>query len=97
MTRRAGRAPCRCDAVTTVCSNHRTDAYGGSIANRSRFLLELVEAMVSVWGSGRVAVRIGPSGIWNGMVDSDPRALFAYVADQLKRLTSLICTLSNHG
>ena len=67
-------------------SNHRTVAYGGSIANRSRFLLEVVEAMVSVWGSGRVAVRIGPSGTWNGMTDSDPRALFAYVADQLNRV-----------
>ena len=40
-------------------SNQRTDAYGGSIENRSRFLLEVVEAMVSVWGGNRVAVRLG--------------------------------------
>jgi N-ethylmaleimide reductase len=66
-------------------SNKRTDAYGGSIENRSRFLLELVEAMASVWGGDRVAVRIGPSGTWNGMSDSDPQALFAFVSAQLNR------------
>jgi N-ethylmaleimide reductase len=66
-------------------SNKRTDAYGGSIENRSRFLLEVVEAMVSVWGGNRVAVRIGPSGTWNEMSDSNAQALFDYVAEQLNR------------
>jgi len=66
-------------------SNHRTDAYGGSIENRSRFLMEVVEAMVSVWGGDRVAVRIGPSGTWNSMSDSNPGALFDYLAGQLNR------------
>ena len=66
-------------------SNKRTDAYGGSIENRSRFLLEIVEALVSVWGGERVAVRIGPSGTFNGMSDSNPGALFDYLAGQLNR------------
>jgi N-ethylmaleimide reductase len=66
-------------------SNKRTDAYGGPVENRSRFLLEIVEAMVSVWGGNRVAVRIGPGGTWNSMSDSNPAALFAYVAGQLNR------------
>lgn len=66
-------------------SNKRTDAYGGSIENRSRFLLEVVEALVSVWGGDRVGVRIAPGGTWNGMSDSNPQALFAYVAEQLNR------------
>lgn len=66
-------------------SNHRTDSYGGSIENRSRFLLEVVEALVSVWGGDRVAVRIGPGGTWNDMADSNPWALFTYVAGQLNR------------
>jgi N-ethylmaleimide reductase len=64
-------------------SNKRTDAYGGSIENRSRFLLEVVEAMTSVWGGGRVGVRIAPAGTWNHMHDSNPGALFVYVALQL--------------
>ena len=66
-------------------SNHRTDRYGGSIENRARFLLEIVAALVSVWGGDRVAVRLGPSGRWNGMSDSDPVALFDHVAAQLNR------------
>jgi len=56
-------------------SNKRTDAYGGSVENRSRFLLEVVEALALVWGGNRVAVRIGPSGTWNSMSDSNPSAL----------------------
>jgi N-ethylmaleimide reductase len=66
-------------------SNKRTDTYGGSIENRSRFLLEVVEAMASVWGGDRVAVRIGPGGTWNSMSDSNPAALFDYVVEQLNR------------
>jgi N-ethylmaleimide reductase len=66
-------------------SNKRTDTYGGSIENRSRFLLEVVGAMTSVWGGDRVAVRIAPAGTWNHMSDSNPAALFTYVAAQLNR------------
>src|ERR1700737_3899256 len=66
-------------------SNQRADAYGGSIENRARFLLEVVEAIASVWGGNRVGVRIGPGGTWNSMSDSNPTALFSYVADQLNR------------
>src|SRR6202047_3993435 len=66
-------------------SNHRTDAYGGSIENRSRLLLQVVKALISVWGGDRVAVRIGPGGTWNGMADSNPQALFDYVAEQLNQ------------
>jgi N-ethylmaleimide reductase len=66
-------------------SNKRTDGYGGSIANRARFLLEIVEAITSVWGVNRVGVRIGPEGTWNGMFDSDAKALFTYVAKHLNR------------
>jgi N-ethylmaleimide reductase len=64
-------------------SNKRTDDYGGSIENRARLLFEVVAAMVSVWGVDRVAVRIAPSGTWNSMSDSNPEALFTYVAERL--------------
>jgi N-ethylmaleimide reductase len=66
-------------------SNKRTDSYGGSIENRSRFLLEVVEAVTSVWGGEHVAVRIAPAGTWNHMRDSNPAATFNYVAQQLNR------------
>jgi N-ethylmaleimide reductase len=66
-------------------SNKRTDEYGGSIQNRTRFLVEVVEALVSACGADRVAVRLGPSGTWNGMSDTDPKSLFSYAAGQLNR------------
>jgi len=66
-------------------SNKRTDIYGGSIENRIRFLLEVTEAVTSVWGGDRVGVRLGPSGTFGSMSDSDPNALFGYAAAQLNR------------
>jgi N-ethylmaleimide reductase len=66
-------------------SNKRDDQYGGSIANRARFFLELTTALVSVWGKGRVGVRISPSGTYGSMYDSDPQATFGYLADQLNQ------------
>ncbi|MFM0088828.1 alkene reductase [Paraburkholderia sediminicola] len=67
-------------------SNKRTDIYGGSFENRARFLIEATQAVISVWGSERVAVRLGPSGTWGDMSDSNPEALFAYVAEELAKL-----------
>lgn len=64
-------------------SNQRAGAYGGSIANRSRLLLEVVDAAVGVWGAGRVGVRISPLNSYNDMKDSDPLALTAHVAAEL--------------
>lgn len=66
-------------------SNKRTDAYGGSIENRSRLLLEVVDAVIDVWGAGRVGVRLSPYGTFNDMSDSDPIALFNYVLEQLNK------------
>ena len=67
--------------------NARTDAYGGSVPNRARFLLEVTDAAIGVWGAGRVAVRISPLVPFNDMVDSQPDALVTYVAQELSRRT----------
>jgi N-ethylmaleimide reductase len=67
-------------------SNKRTDEYGGSPENRARLLLEIVHAVATVWGYNQVAVRIAPSGKWNGMSDSNPTATFNYVAKALAPL-----------
>ncbi|MEM0979283.1 MAG: alkene reductase [Cyanobacteria bacterium P01_H01_bin.58] len=64
-------------------SNQRTDAYGGSIANRARLLLEVTQAVVDVWGSDRVGVRLSPSNTFNDMSDSNPRATFSYAVKAL--------------
>ncbi|WP_158744488.1 alkene reductase [Acidisphaera sp. L21] len=65
-------------------SNSRSDAYGGSIENRTRLLFEVVDAVASVWGPTRVGVRLGPNNSFNAMHDSDPQALFAYAASGLR-------------
>ncbi len=67
-------------------TNHRTDEYGGSLENRTRFLLEVTGAVFSVWGSDRVGVRISPVNSFNDMSDSDPQATFNHVAGALSRL-----------
>ncbi|KYC38069.1 alkene reductase [Scytonema hofmannii PCC 7110] len=66
-------------------SNHRTDEYGGSIENRAKFLLEVVEAVASVWGGNRVGIKFSPSNTYYSMVDSDPKTTFSYTIDALNR------------
>ncbi|ROO24586.1 alkene reductase [Salinisphaera orenii] len=57
-------------------SNRRTDAYGGSVDNRMRLPLEVLEAVLGVWPADRVGIRLSPSGTMNDMRDSDPRTTF---------------------
>lgn len=64
-------------------SNQRTDEYGGSLENRTRFLKEVVQAVTETWEPSRVGVRISPENTFNDMHDSDPQATFNYVAEQL--------------
>jgi N-ethylmaleimide reductase len=66
-------------------TNHRTDAYGGSIENRFRILGEVVEAVSTVWPSNRVGVRLSPNGSFNDMGSPDYREQFTYVIRQLNR------------
>ncbi|MDJ0899561.1 MAG: alkene reductase [Xenococcus sp. MO_188.B8] len=68
-------------------SNQRSDRYGGSIANRARFLIEVTEAVTSVWGGDRVGVRLSPSSTFMSMQDSNPQALFGYVGKELNRFS----------
>ncbi|MDR5837071.1 alkene reductase [Caballeronia sp. LZ034LL] len=64
-------------------TNKRNDEYGGTVTNRARFLFDTLDAVVSVWGPGRVALRLSPSGTYGTMSDSDPHATFGYVAQRL--------------
>ena len=67
-------------------SNQRTDEYGGSIENRCRFVLEVMDRLVGVWGSGRVGIRLSPTISYNGMVDSSPLATFSTLIEKLNSL-----------
>jgi N-ethylmaleimide reductase len=64
-------------------SNQRTDAYGGSLANRIRLLLQVTEAITDVWGADRVGVRISPLNGFNSMGDSDPGKTFGTLVTEL--------------
>ncbi len=64
------------DQFLRDCVNRRSDAYGGTPANRIRLLREIVEALVAVWGAARVGVRLSPTNAFNAMSDSDPASVF---------------------
>ena len=64
-------------------TNKREDAYGGSVENRARLLLEVVGVVSTVFGAARVGVRLSPINPFNDIQDSDPQATFDYVATQL--------------
>jgi N-ethylmaleimide reductase len=66
-------------------SNHRTDAYGGTIENRARLLFEVVDAVAACIGKDRVAVRLAPHGNLGGLSDSDTVPHFSYVIRELDK------------
>ncbi|WP_460125782.1 alkene reductase [Pseudomonas sp. S2_C03] len=68
-------------------SNLRTDAYGGSIENRARFLIEVADAVVAEVGAHRVGVRLTPMGRFMGMGDATPEETFGYVVKALDART----------
>jgi 2,4-dienoyl-CoA reductase-like NADH-dependent reductase (Old Yellow Enzyme family) len=79
-------------------TNHRTDQYGGSLENRARLLLEVVDACVEVWGAGRVGVHLSPRADAHTMGDSDLAGTFTYVATELgKRGIAFICAREHEG
>jgi N-ethylmaleimide reductase len=67
-------------------TNLRTDRYGGSIENRARFLMEVTQAVIDVWGADRVGVRLSPYGVANDSGEPDPMPLYNYAIKALDPL-----------
>lgn len=79
-------------------TNHRVDQYGGSVENRARLMLEVADAVISVWGSDRVGMHLAPRGDAHDMGDSNPRQTFGYVARELgKRRMAFLCARESLG
>lgn len=79
-------------------ANKRDDRYGGSIENRARLMLEATDAVIEVWGPGRVGMHLAPRGDSHAMGDSDPRATFGHVARELgRRGIAFICAREHQG
>ena len=66
-------------------TNHRSDAYGGSVENRGRLLVEVTEAVTGVWPADQVGVRFGPTSGANDISDADPQATFGYAVAQMDK------------
>ncbi|MDQ5897641.1 MAG: N-ethylmaleimide reductase [Pseudomonadota bacterium] len=67
-------------------SNQRTDAYGGSVANRARFVLEVLAAMVAEAGAGRVGMKIAPEMGYNDISDAAPQETYVHLVEQIAPL-----------
>ena len=67
-------------------TNQRTDAYGGSIENRCKLVLEVLNDIIPIWGAGRVGIRLSPYGTFNDMQDSQPVKLFTHLIETLNSL-----------
>lgn len=78
-------------------TNRRDDAYGGDIAGRSRFLLDVVDAMIGAVGAGRVAVKLSPAFRFHDVHDADPAALYAHVAARLSDRGLAYVQVSDYG
>lgn len=79
-------------------TNHRTDRYGGTLENRARLMLEVTDAVISVWGAARVGMHLAPRCDSHDMGDSNRAATFGYVARELgRRKLAFICSRESLG
>lgn len=81
------------DQFLQSTTNQRSDEYGGSFENRARFALEIADALISVWGAGRVGFHLAPASDSQDMGDNNPRETFGYLARQLgkRKIAFLFC------
>lgn len=68
-------------------TNRRTDQYGGSVENRCRFVVDVMQELVAIWGAGRVGIRLSPTMAYNDMADSDPLETFSHLIHRLNPLS----------
>jgi 2,4-dienoyl-CoA reductase-like NADH-dependent reductase (Old Yellow Enzyme family) len=81
------------DQFLQSSTNQRTDAYGGSVENRARLMLEVTDACIEVWGADRVGMHLAPGGDQHDLSDANPAETFGHVARELgKRKIAFIFT-----
>jgi N-ethylmaleimide reductase len=85
------------DQFISSSTNHRSDAYGGSIENRARLLMEVLEAVSEVWGPDRVGLRLSPLGSLNDISDAEPEATFGAIAQKLSDFRFAYLHIVNPG
>jgi N-ethylmaleimide reductase len=86
------------DQFLNTASNHRKDAWGGSIKHRAHFALEVVKAAVAAVGHSKVGIRLSPHGVFNGMSpDAEMDQLYIYLAKELSALRIAYIHLVDHS
>lgn len=85
------------DQFLRESTNLREDEYGGSVENRTRFMREVLEALVDVWGADRVGIRLSPNGDTQGCDDSDPAAIFGAATKVIEELGLAFLELRQPG
>lgn len=85
------------DQFLRESTNLRTDRYGGSVENRTRFLREVLEALIGIWGADRTGLRLSPNGETQGCDDSDPAAIFGAAAGVVEELGLAFLELREPG
>lgn len=76
-------------------ANHRTDEYGGSIENRSRFILEVMEALIAAVGEDKAGIKLSPSVPYNSILHNDPTGTYTYLINKLNDLPLAYIHLMN--
>jgi N-ethylmaleimide reductase len=76
-------------------ANQRIDEYGGSVANRCRFILEIMQEMTDALGSNKVGIKLSPSIPFNTMIDSNPVELYSHLIDALDKMPLACIHLMN--
>ncbi len=86
------------DQFLQTSTNLRTDEYGGPVENRARLMLEVTDAVISVWGADRVGMHLAPRCDAHDMGDANPLETFGYVARELgRRKIAFICARERQG
>lgn len=86
------------DQFLQSTTNKRKDQYGGTVENRARLMLEVTDAVISIWGADRVGMHLAPRGDAHDMGDSNPMATFTHIAEQLgQRKIAFICVRESLG
>lgn len=86
------------DQFLQTSTNQRTDEYGGPVENRARLMLEVTDAVISVWGADRVGMHLAPRCDAHDMGDANPLETFSYVARELgRRKIAFICAREREG
>ncbi|MEM6493061.1 MAG: alkene reductase [Pseudomonadota bacterium] len=85
------------DQFLRETTNLRTDDYGGPVENRVRFMREVLEALIDVWGAERVGIRLSPNGETQGADDSDPAAIFGEATRVIEELGLAFLELREPG